>query len=116
MKKAITITGRAIALVSKHNRFDPANPENTKAHDFTLLGEEHMKGGVLDAYWLKEGYRHVGFAEIKIEMLPIDDMMNGAVEALRAQKQYIIAEAQAEATRIEGEIQKLLAITFDAAA
>lgn len=109
------IKGRAIALVSKYTNFDPAKPEETPAHAFTLVDEESLgKDGVLSAFWAKDGYVMVGHAEITVELIDRKTMTAGAVQSLRAEKSRVLAEAQREATRIEERIQSLLAIEYEA--
>ena len=111
----ITVTGRAPVAVSKYSCFDPANPTKSKVADFAYLGDYSLKkDGTLKADWAKDGYRLVGHADITITLMPQDDMITSAVATLREQKTAVIAAAQAEATRIEGEIQKLLAIAYEA--
>ena len=51
-----------------------------------------------------------GMARIEIELLPQKEITTKAVATLRQQKEQVLATAQAEATRIEGQIQSLLAI------
>ena len=105
------ITGDAVALVSKYTRFDPANPEKTAAADFTIVSKDNLtKEGSLRSHWAKDGYIMVGTARIEIELLPAKEMTEKAVSTLRKQKEQVLATAQAEATRIEGQIQSLLAI------
>lgn len=110
-----TITGKAVVLVSKYTSFDLECPEKTEAHKFMFHHEQVLKDGVLDPSWAGDGYRHVGFAELTVNILPRQDMLHAAVGALKAEKQNVIATAEREATRIESEIQKLLAISYDAA-
>ena len=56
----------------------------------------------------------MGWAAISIQIMPTKTMLQSAVEGLQAEKEAILADAHAQATRIEGEIQKLLAISYDA--
>ena len=58
----------------------------------------------------------VGKAHIEIELLPQKEITTKAVATLRQQKEQVLATAQAEATRIEGQIQSLLAIEHVSAA
>lgn len=109
----VTITGRAAVLVSKHTGFEMAAPEKTAAHEFALVNPDSVKEGVLEGWWAKDGYRHVGWAAISIQILPTKTMLNSAVEALQAEKQAVLADAQKRATDIEREIQNLLAISYD---
>ena len=105
------ITGDAVALVSKYTRFDPANPEKTAADEFSIVSKDSLtKEGALRAHWAKDGYILVGMARIEIELLPQKEITTKAVATLRQQKEQVLATAQAEATRIEGQIQSLLAI------
>ena len=46
--------------------------------------------------------------------MPTKTMLQSAVAGLKAEKEAVLANAQLEATRLEGEIQKLLAIGYDA--
>lgn len=108
----ITITGRAAVLVSKYTGFDLSDPSKTAVYQFVYVRPDYVnKDGVLDACWTREGnYRHVGWAEIKVEVMPVDGMLKGAVAALENEKKALIADTQKRVTEIEGEIQKLLAI------
>lgn len=56
----------------------------------------------------------VGTATITIEVDSRDEMIKSQVATLTEKKKRVLAEAQREATQIEGQIQNLLAITFDA--
>ena len=111
------ITGDAVALVSKYTRFDPANPEKTAADEFSFVSKDSLtKEGALLDEWAKDGYIMVGTARIEIELLPAKEMTAKAVSTLRKQKEQVLATAQAEAIRIEGQIQSLLAIEHVSAA
>lgn len=55
------------------------------------------------------GWVRVGEAQITVTLLPIEQCMADTIAALRREQ----AELQAKSTRIEGEIQKLLAITCE---
>lgn len=114
-KTPTIITGRMATLVTKHSRFDISNPSATNLGSLSFVDQRYAPDGVLDPSWAKDGYRLVGYAKVKVEIMPTDSMLHGAVASLRAEREKIIADAQAEATRIEGEIQKLLAISFDGA-
>lgn len=107
------ITGKAAVLVGKYTRFDPANPTATAAHQFTLVGPESVEDEKVAGHWARDGYIQVGTADIDITLLPHKQMMTSAVASLRKQKEAVIATAQMEATKIEAQIQSLLAITMD---
>lgn len=111
------ITVPAIALVDKHSRFDPAQPENARAGNFAFFSPDTVldkDSGVLGSYWTKNGYVMVGTAQITIDLLPRDVVTANTVVALRAQKTAVQAEATAECTHIDAQIQSLLAITNEA--
>ena len=112
MAKQITTTGRTAVCVSRYTDFDISAPQKTDAHRFVFLNPDAVNNGVLEETWLKNGYRFVGWADVAITFVGADEMLTSAVESLKAQKQKVIADAQAAATRIEGEIQKLLAISY----
>lgn len=101
-----TITGNARALVSKYTAFNPAKPEKTAAHEFVLL---HPDGDITD--WTKDGYVEVGTAQIAVELFSRDQTITNTVASLRAVQAKVRADAEAEATRLETQIQKFLAIT-----
>lgn len=107
----VVITATVPALVGKHTDFDPANPAKTGAHEFTFLSPAWVKDGVPDVCWRE--YMLVGEAEITITLFPHEDVLKGAVSGLRAQQKKVVADAQAESTRIERQIQSLLAITHE---
>lgn len=108
------INGDAVALVNKYTRFDPANPMKTKPNEFTFFDDTCLaKDGSLDASWAKEGYILVGRAKIEIELLPQKEFTASAVVSLKNQQKKVLADAQAESTRIERQIQSLLALTFE---
>lgn len=71
------------------------------------------------AYWpthwaVDNGYSIVGSAEVAVTLHDTDTVLANKVEALRAEQAATLAEAQAKATKIERQIQQLLAITHEA--
>jgi hypothetical protein len=52
----------------------------------------------------------VGTAEITVTLKPRDEMTVETIAALRKAQSLLLAKAQAESNRIDGEISKLLAI------
>ena len=107
------IQGEAVVLVSKYTRFNPAKPDETPAHEFSLVAPSSLENGTLQGHWAKDGYVHVGMARIEIDLMPQQEMTQQAVASMRKQKEMVLAAAQAEATQIEGRIQSLLAIAND---
>ena len=61
----------------------------------------------------REGYTYMGTAEVTVAIGSRTEIVMSKVQGLKAQQQLILANAQAQATRIEGQIQKLLAISYD---
>ena len=101
-----TITGSARALVSKYTGLNPATPEKTPAHEFVFLAADRD----IDC-WTEDGYIEVGTAQITVELFPRDQTILSTVASLRAVQSKVRADAEAEATRLETQIQQFLAIT-----
>ena len=60
------------------------------------------------------GWSLAGEADIVLRPLPESELVDAKVDSLRKRKTAVMAQAQAEATAIEGQIQQLLAITYEA--
>lgn len=106
------ITGEAVVMVGKYTSFNPAKPDETPAYGFHFSGPQSLdEFGELRSILAQDGWVNVGKAHIEIELIDRDTMTSNAVASLRKQKESVIAAAQMEATRIEGQIQSLLAIT-----
>lgn len=78
-------------------------------------------GKALDALTLSNisfatlgGYLSLGVATVTVQSDALDknEIIHRAVEALRAKRTEILAEAQAQATAIDAKIQNLLAIDY----
>lgn len=63
-----------------------------------------------------ESWREVGTAEITVTLKPHDEIVVDTIAALRKAQSLMLAKAHAESNRIDGEIQKLLAITNEVTA
>ena len=61
------------------------------------------------------GWVKVGTAEVAVTLDSQDEIIVNTIAALRKAKRELLATAEAESTRLEGEIQKLLAITNEVA-
>jgi hypothetical protein len=61
----------------------------------------------------KYGYTLVGEAEITVALIPTNEMVENKVQALRNEAAAVRAAATATVTRIESQIQNLLAISYD---
>lgn len=71
-----------------------------------------VNAGHVSAYPPSDGYTLLGKGTATIELLDDKEVTKSAVASLKAQRKRVLAEAQAEATKIEGRIQNLLAIEF----
>lgn len=60
------------------------------------------------------GWTLAGEAEITIHLVDERELIDNKVDALKEEAKNIRAEATARCTKIEGQIQELLAITYDA--
>ena len=101
-----TITAKLNAYVSEHCSLTPEN--------FATADADRIAGAV--SYWRQDmtppsSYSLVGVAYVTITLADPDDLIAKKVEALRAEKQQTLADAQAKATNLERQIQQLLAIT-----
>jgi hypothetical protein len=64
------------------------------------------------AYYKKEGYVLVEVKDVEFEELTHDAVVQGTVEALRARKVQVQAEAQKNLTEIDRKINCLLALEY----
>lgn len=62
--------------------------------------------------WQASGYVLIGEADVTVRLIDEQVMVEQKVESLRAEKTRVLAEAQARATGIDADIQKLLAIEY----
>lgn len=76
--------------------------------------EAMAEAGYISQYRDSEGCMVVATGTATLEMLDDADITRNAIESLTEQKAKILAEASAKATSIEGQIQSLLAISYDA--
>ena len=99
------VTGTIGAYISPHCSMTPADLEKPESFDrLSFIGAGSAK------YYLSQGYTQVGTAEITVELLDRDALVESKIVALRAESATIRAEATAKCTRIEGQIQQLLCI------
>jgi hypothetical protein len=86
----------------------------------TLSPKDLLEGRSLDRLhftsydMLKSGWTFAGDAELTVTVPDEKTLIENKVEALRQEAKSIRAEATAQVTRIEGQIQNLLAISYDA--
>lgn len=77
-----------------------------------LINEGPSIEGRPASYWEREGYTHIGSAQVMLTLNSRDALLANKVTSLQARKASVLADAQRTATEIEGEIQKLLAIGY----
>jgi hypothetical protein len=63
-------------------------------------------------YWIGIGYTYIGEATITVEVPDERTLIDNKVEALREEIKTTRAEATAKVTKLEGQIQQLLAIEY----
>jgi len=63
-------------------------------------------------YFTKQGYTYVGTALIEVDVLEHKEIISNKVEALREEIKSTRASAQAKVTKLEGQIQNLMAIEY----
>lgn len=91
-----TITGTLKAWRTEYNDID----------DFTEVGQVVYSNFAME----KRGWMHVGSAEIVLTLLDDATVFNAQIDALKAQKTKIKAEAQHQVDLIDERIGKLFAI------
>lgn len=112
------ITGTLNAFVStKYSIINPADLHKVK--NATQDQKNALLGGITLTHhdFGEDGdFIPVGTAEVTLTLTSADDMVKGQVSALKAQRQKTMAEAQREVNRIDEQISKLQALTFDGGA
>jgi hypothetical protein len=63
--------------------------------------------------YLPAGWTRVGEASIVLTLVDEDALLANKVDALRREQKETLAEAQAKVTRLQGQIEQLLAITHE---
>lgn len=109
MLVARTIVGEATAWLPNH-----ANPDHLASDDpnevvrgLAFTGPESQMQSV--------GWTLIGKASITVEVPDMNGLVEAKIDTLKKQQKSVLAEAQAKSTELEGQIQKLLAITFEPA-
>lgn len=83
----------------------------TTVNDLVALEDKSSAIGSLTYYTQQlEGWTRVGKAQITVTFDDDDEIIGNMVDALKAQKQKVQADAQVEINRIEERIQSLLAL------
>lgn len=100
-----TLTGTVNVLLSQYSEFSALDVDK-----ITEIKHVHL------ASYEADGYAKVGTAQVTVTFFDRDTVVTEKISALRSELQTVRANAQLKAKEIEGEIQKLLAITNEVAA
>lgn len=103
-----TITGKAIAILSKYNNLDKDGMPNNIDDPYYVRVNENGDY----SFWTKDGYTIIGEAEITINVFDKKQIVKNKVAALRIEVSKIRADSQMAVTRIESQINDLLAIGY----
>ncbi len=95
-----TITGTIGAWLTDYRIALNADPSDFSELTFSTVDMEHCG-------WLK-----VGDAEITVTLRDPNEITSGKIAVLNEAKRLVNAEAEAQITRIESQIQSLLAIEY----
>ena len=106
-----TVTSTASVWAPQYSILTPHDYETAGGHQLV----PHLVYWHPDAETFGTGCTRVGTAEITLTIADTDDLVANKVQALQAEKTQVLADAQAKATRLESQIQQLLAITHEAA-
>lgn len=98
-----------IAWVTKYSMRDFANAKQRGDVEAMVRATNYSSSESMGKG--KDAWTRVGTATIAVEFEGEDKVILNAVKSLRAQQRAVRAEAEAEATQIERQIQQLLAIT-----
>ncbi len=103
----MTISHTVVAWMPAHCYLTPEDLQANTPRVAASLGY------TLDSAEMGEhGWTKVGAATITLDLIDRDALLANKVDALRAEKKKVQAEATMRATELEGQIQNLLAITY----
>ena len=100
-----TITHKTKAWITSHSDIGPQELAHAKVAE-ELNYTSHMG-------MVKQGWTVVGDAEITIMLVDQDTLVQNKVQALREELKTVRAEAQLKETKLESQIQNLLAISYE---
>lgn len=106
----MTTKGTFLAYIGPSSSFGPSDMIKPE-----VLSQLVMLQKGDNKYWIDQGYTLVGTVDVEFHPMEVKDMVSNKVDALRKQAESIRAEATAKVTRIEAQVQTLLAIGFDEA-
>lgn len=102
--KDVSHTFRTKAWITEYSGVTPQGLIDGKNLDGLTFHMHDMKSS---------GWTYAGIAEIKVTLVDVRSLIENKVEALKQQAIGIRAEATAKCTRIESQIQELLAISYE---
>lgn len=100
-----TVTGKTKAWITDSSGVTPDNLAKGKIDGLTYYPNDMVSVG-----WV-----FAGEAEITVHLVDTKTLIDNKVAALKEEAKNIRAEATAKCTKIEGQIQNLLALSFDGA-
>jgi len=100
----VTVTTKTKAWIPGSSSASPAD---------LLAGKRLDSIGFSSADMREYGWTEVGEAEVTITLQDQQTMVANKIDSLREEAKAIRAEAAAKVTRIEGQINDLLALSFD---
>lgn len=110
MSKGRTLIAKQTAWIPEHSSIGPEDLINAKPESLVEQFYYTRSSSNMAAH----GWTRVGEAEITVTLPDTEELVANKIDALRKQKDNVLAEAQNKATNIERQIQTLLAITYDA--
>lgn len=102
------IEGMAAAWISPYSGLGPHN-----IHELDQPGDLTFTSLGVDMG--SSGYTRVGTAEIKVTIASTEVLVSNKISSLEAEILAIEGEAEAKVTKVRGQIQQLLAITYQPA-
>jgi hypothetical protein len=106
---ARTITGEVGVYMSPYLPISPADLASRDGSE--LMGKVH-----LCPHSMPSEYARIGSATVTVTFNSTDDIVTGRVDALQAEQRRLKGEAEAAVTKLERQIQRLLAITHEVTA
>jgi hypothetical protein len=98
-----TLSGKTKAWITQHSTIGPKDLLDEKVIGALAYHSDDMS---------KYGWTLVGEAEITLHIADEKTLVDNKVAALREELKNVRAEAQAKATRLESQINDLLALTY----
>jgi hypothetical protein len=99
------MTVKSKAWISPYANLSPADLREESGVQQLTISTANMQSA---------GYTFVGEAEITVEIPDEKTLVDNKVAALRNERASVLAEARMKATKIDGQINDLLAIGYDA--